>query len=160
MCGISQNPDTKNYIMILQNIYYCEKCGNKYVNAINKWCKLCLINYLKNNFTNWTSGNDIINDFIQKMQLHIDRYNDIIPEWIPYNQFVDVKEIKNDDNTATIYLALWNNGLLCFNDDKKEWIRKPNIKVTLKYLNNSQNIIDEFLNEVWNYIQFFLNSLV
>jgi ribosomal protein L37AE/L43A len=155
MYGISQHPDTKDYIIVLLDKYYCEKCGKEYTNIYYKWCKPCSINYFKNSFTNWTSGNEIIDDFIQKMQLKIDEYKDITLEWIPYNQFVDVKEIEKDDNnTASIYLALWNDGFLCFNYDKKEWIRKPNIKVTLKYLNNSQNIIDELLSEVWNYYNF------
>jgi hypothetical protein len=148
MYGISQNPDTKDYIMILQD-KYCEKCGKEYSILYYKWCKSCHINYFKNNFANWTSGNDIIDDFIQKMQLKINRYDDIILEWIPYNQFVDVKEIeKFDDNITTIYSALWNDGLLHYSSDKKEYIRKPNMKVALKCLNNSQNVIYEFLNEV------------
>jgi hypothetical protein len=149
MYGISQDPDTNNYIIVLQDKYYCEKCGKGYTNTNNKWCKPCSINYFKNRFTSWTSGNDIIDDFIQKKQLQIDKYNNIILEWIPYNQLVNVKEIEKDDNNiATIYLALWNNGLLHYSSDKKEWIRKPNIKVVLKCLNNSQSIIYEFLNEV------------
>jgi hypothetical protein len=153
MYGISQNPNTKDYITVSQDKYYCEKCGEKYtdyiVNTNNKWCKPCSINYFKNSFTGWTSGNDIIDDFIQKMQLKIDTYNDIILEWIPYNQFVNVKKIgKDDDNITHIYSALWNDGLLHYSNNKKEYIRKPNMKVTLKCLNNSQNIICEFLNEV------------
>ena len=32
--------------------------------------------------------------------------------------------------------------------NKKEWIRRSNKKVALKCLNNSQNMINEFLNEV------------
>jgi hypothetical protein len=129
--------------------YRCNKCEEIYTDINNQWCKPCSINYFKNSFTNWTSGNEIIDDFIQKMQLKIGKYKNIIFEWIPYNQFVDVKEIgKDNDNTATIYLALWNNGLLHYNSDKKEWIRKPNINVVLKCLNNSQNIIYEFLNKV------------
>jgi hypothetical protein len=129
--------------------YRCNKCEEIYTDVDNKWCEPCLINHLKNNFTNWTSGNEIIDDFIQKTQLKIDTYEDIILEWIPYNQFVDVKETgKDDDNIATIYSALWNDGLLHYNSDKKEWIRKPNIKVVLKCLNNSQNIIYELSNKV------------
>jgi hypothetical protein len=151
MYGISQNPNTKDYIIVivLQDKYYCEKCGKKYKYIEEQWCEPCSINYFKNSFTNWTSGNDIIDDFIQKMQLKINSYYDVILEWIPYNQFVNVKEIeKFDDNITTIYSALWNNGLLHYNSDKKEYIRKPNMKVTLKWLNSSQNIIYEFLNKV------------
>jgi ribosomal protein L37AE/L43A len=146
--GISQNPNTKDYIIVLQDKYYCEKCGKKYTNVYDKWCKPCSINYFKNSFTNWTSGNNIIDDFIQKMQLKINRYDDIILELIPYNQFVDVKEIGKDDDNTTIYSALWNDGLLHYSSDKKEYIRKPNMKVTLKWLNSLQNIIYEFLNKV------------
>jgi hypothetical protein len=128
--------------------YRCNKCEEVYTDIDKKWCEPCQINHLKNNFTNWTSGNEIIDDFIQDMQLKIISYDKIL-EWIPYNQFVDIKEIgKDDDNIATIYLALWDDGLLHYNSDKKEWIRKPNIKVALKCLNNSQNIIYEFSNEV------------
>jgi hypothetical protein len=35
------------------------------VDKKHKWCKFCHINHLKNNFTNWTSGNEIIDNFIQ-----------------------------------------------------------------------------------------------
>src|SRR2546430_15976241 len=91
--GISQSPDTKDFILvlqILQNAYfeiYCENCYEKYTNINYKWCKSCQINDLKNNYTNWTSGNDKLDDFIQKKQLEIDYCNDVVFEWIPYDQF-------------------------------------------------------------------------
>src|SRR3989442_15457378 len=94
--GISQSPDTKNFILvlqILQNKYlkeYCGKCYKKYTSATYKWCSPCQI---KNNFPEWTSGNNKIDDFIQKKQLEIDHYNDIVFEWIPCNQFNDIKVI-------------------------------------------------------------------
>jgi hypothetical protein len=65
--------------------YRCNKCEEIYADIDNKWCKPCQINYLKNNFTNWTSENEIIDDFIQRKQSRIDKYDDIILEWIPYN---------------------------------------------------------------------------
>ncbi|POG70634.1 hypothetical protein GLOIN_2v103127 [Rhizophagus irregularis DAOM 181602=DAOM 197198] len=90
--GLSQNPETKDYILIFSQEYFklcCGKCGKKYENRQNRrneWCKTCQINHLKNNFTNWTSGNEKIDDFIQKMQLKINKFNDAIFEWIPYNE--------------------------------------------------------------------------
>jgi hypothetical protein len=142
MYGISQDPDTKNYIMILQN-KYCEKCG-KYV--YYKWCKSCHINYLKNNFTNWTSGNKKIDNFIQKMQLKISEYNDIILEWIPYIQFINIEEIGRDYNNFIIYLAIWNNGPLYYNIDKEKLIKKSEqvVLIALNYFDD----IDKFLNKV------------
>ena len=81
------------------------------------------------------------------MQLRIDEYDDVIVEWIPYNQFNDIKEI-GKDGFATVYSAIWKDGQLDYNYDKKEKERIPNKKVALKCLYNSQNITNEFLNEV------------
>uniref|UniRef100_U9U3M6 Uncharacterized protein n=1 Tax=Rhizophagus irregularis (strain DAOM 181602 / DAOM 197198 / MUCL 43194) TaxID=747089 RepID=U9U3M6_RHIID len=137
--------------MVLYHIDICNKCGEEYTSTYINWCRSCQINYLKNNFTNWTSGNEKIDDFIRKKQLKFDLYYTII-EWIPYNQFIDIKKIeKNVDNAVTIYSALWNNGSLHYDINKKELTRRPDINVVLKCLNNSQNvinIIDEFLIEV------------
>ncbi|PKY28680.1 hypothetical protein RhiirB3_444964 [Rhizophagus irregularis] len=83
----------------------CGKCGKKYTDMTNKWCKSCQINHLKNNFTNWTSKNEKIDNFIQKIQLKINNYNDIIFEWIPYDQFTD-KSDKYD------FIEIWKNGPL------------------------------------------------
>ena len=81
------------------------------------------------------------------MQLKIDEYNDIILEWIPYNQFDDIKELCKSD-LATIYSAIWKDGPLNYRRNIKEYTRYASTKVALKCLNNSQNITNEFLNEV------------
>jgi hypothetical protein len=61
----------------------------------------------------------------------------------------------------TEYSALWNDGSLRYNNVKKEWIRNPNEKVVLICLNNSQNIIYEFLSKVYEIIyKFNLNALI
>ncbi|CAB4431867.1 unnamed protein product [Rhizophagus irregularis] len=57
----------------------------------------------------------------------------MIFEWIPYDQFNDIKEI--------------GPGLSL---DYK-WKRESNTKVALKCLHNSQNFLDEFINEVKAY---------
>ena len=122
----------------------CKKCGKRYTSY--RWCKPCQIDNLKGNFTNWTSGNEKIDNFIQEMQLKINRYNDIVFEWIPYNQFSDIKEI-GKGGFATVYSAIWKDGALEY-DGFNEYTRKSNCKVALKCLHNSQNITNEFLNEV------------
>ena len=67
-------------------------------------------------------------------------------EWIPYNQFDDIKEIGKRD-FVTIYSGLWKSGPLTYdeNNDEKYTRESANKKVTLKC---SQNLIDEILNEV------------
>ena len=128
----------------------CKKCGEQYTNNWN-CCKPCQIDNLKGNFTNWTSGNEKIDDFIQAMQLKIDDVDDIVFEWIPYNQFSDIKEIGRG-GFATVYSAIWKDGPLQYDyKEKYEYTRKldySNYKVALKCLHNSQNITSEFLNEV------------
>ena len=83
------------------------------------------------------------------MQLKIKKYGDTIVEWIPYDQFDNIKEIRKDD-FGTLFSAIWKNGLLRYDSDRYEKIHKRNSKnqkVILKCY-NSQNITDEFFNEV------------
>ena len=137
--------------MVLQD-GYCEKCGEEYTNKDciyieKRWCKPCQISYLEKNFTNWTSGNEKVDDFIQEIQPKINNYYDIIVEWIPYNQFDNIKEI-GKDGFFTVFSAIWKNGQLNYNDYKKIYKRNSNQKILLKCYTNSQNITDEFFNEV------------
>ena len=93
------------------------------------------------------SGNKKIDKLIQEMQLKIYSKNDAIFEWIPYNQFDNIKEISKGD-FATIYSAIWKNGPLNYNYDNMEYIRKSDKNIALKCLHNSQNITNEFLDKV------------
>ena len=113
--GISQNPNTKVYIIIIQDIYF--------------------------------SGNEKIDNLIKEMQLKRSSNMDIVFEWVPYNQLNIVEEISKGD-LATIYSAIWHNGPLHYNYNKKEYTRNPDKKVTLKCIHNLQNIDNEFLDEV------------
>ncbi|EXX53695.1 Mkk2p [Rhizophagus irregularis DAOM 197198w] len=147
--GISRDPATKDYVMILQD-GYCEKCGEQYTDKWLEWCKPCLINHLQSNFTNWTSGNKRVDILIQEIQLQVDKWYDIIFEWIPFDQFSDFKEVGRG-GFSKVYSAIWKDGPLDYDIDKKEWRRQPNKKVALKCLFNSENISDAFLNEVKAY---------
>jgi hypothetical protein len=146
--GLTQNPNTKDYIMVLED-EYCEKCGNQYTQKqkFRKWCKQCQINGLKENFKYWTSENEKVDNFIKEMQLKINSCNDIVVEWIPYDHFDNIKKI-GTGGFATVYLATWKDGLLQYNNYRKEYERFSNEWVALKCLHNSQNITNEFLNEV------------
>ena len=127
------------------NVNKCKKCDKEYTQY--RWCKPCQINNFKKNFTNWTSGNEKIDNHIQEMQLKISSdYDDIVFEWIPYDQFDNIKEVSKGDS-ATVYSAIWKDGPLNYNDEITEYLRISDKKVALKCLYNSQNIT-EFLNEV------------
>ena len=122
-------------------VFYCKECSKQ----AKQQCKECHINYL-NCFTNWTSGNNKIDNFIQEMQLKVDFIN-MVFEWIPYDQFNFIKEI-GKGGFAKVYSAKWKDGPLYYSDIKKEYTRNQNKKVALKCLYNSKNITNEFLNEV------------
>jgi hypothetical protein len=141
--GISQNPNTKDYILVVHNKYYnkyCEKCDKEYIKLYHNCCETCLIN----NSINWTSGNEKIDNFIQEMQLKNSIKSSVIFEWIPYNEFIEIKEI--GDNCLTT--AIWKKGPLIYNTHEKKWMRTSFKKVCLKYLSYSQNVTDEFINKV------------
>ena len=102
----------------------------------------------------WASGNEKIDDFIQERQLKINDYNDIVFEWIPYNQFNEIKETGKNGLT-TIYSAIWKDGPLHYK--YSECTRDSNKKVALKYLHNLQGSIDSLINEVCNFFK-YLNT--
>ncbi|GBB88961.1 hypothetical protein RclHR1_15590002 [Rhizophagus clarus] len=119
----------------------------------DRWCKPCQINNIKKNFATYSSGNEKIDEFIQEIRLNIENYNDIIFEWIPYNQFNDIKKVKKSDS-ATLYSAIWIDGSLKYvlNKEEYKYERIPDEKVFFKCLNNSQNIIfNELKNEIKSY---------
>src|SRR5687767_11528079 len=92
--GITQDPNTKNYMMVL-----------KYK------CKICIFDckslYFQQYFKNWTSGNNDIDKFIQDTQLsaHCDARKAL--EWIPYDRFYDIKYIAKDEFGKVYYRANW-----------------------------------------------------
>ena len=86
---ISQDPITKNYNIIYPDGYYCNKCGELYINIKRKCCKLC---HLKTYFANTASRNE-----------KIDRSSDIIFEWILHNQFSNIKK------RVLFFIAPWES---------------------------------------------------
>ncbi|PKK67153.1 hypothetical protein RhiirC2_783889, partial [Rhizophagus irregularis] len=139
--GITQNPETKDYMIVLKNYYNnkCNKCD----------CACGSIHFLLN-FNNWTSGNDDIDEFIQGTQLSTHK-NDVKKalEWIPYNKLYNVEYIAKG-GFGIVYKANWIDGNISFWDDGyQNWKRiSQNMPVALKSLNNSENISLEFMNEI------------
>jgi hypothetical protein len=112
--GISQNPDTNDYILV----------------------------------QNWASENEKIDDFIQEKQLINKYFNDVVLEWIPYNQFNEIKKTGSSD-LITVYSAIWKDGPLY---KKFGWstnyTRDSNKKVALKYLHNSKDPVKFVIKKV------------
>src|SRR5438034_11170406 len=107
---MSQSPDTKDYILVLQYGYcfeygkiYCKNCSIKFIHLDYMWCKQCLIT------ANNNSKNEKIDDLIKEMRLKINSCFNIVFEWIPYDQFNYIKKV-GEGGFATVYSAIWKDG--------------------------------------------------
>lgn len=79
----------------------CKNCGNKYTNKKNAKSKHCVVCINK---SKWTSENEMIDNFVQEMQLKFnERDNDII-ELVPYYRFENIDDVSKG-NSCTIYLV-------------------------------------------------------
>src|SRR5437764_618778 len=116
---MSQNPYTKDYIMVFPIKNHYKGCDLVYTNVDYKWYKPCQINELK--FTNWTSGDENVDDFIQKMRSKFNIPLDKVFEWIPYNQFNDIEGI-GISHIAKVYSATWKDGPLNYDEDTKKYV--------------------------------------
>src|SRR6266542_1137313 len=84
----------------------CENCQEECLATL--YCEHCVRNYLIANFSNWTSGNDDVDNLIQKCQMETFCPNTII-EWIPYNNFQNIKYLTKG-GCSEIYTAEWIGG--------------------------------------------------
>ena len=101
---------------------------------------------MQENLCTW-SGNERIDNLIKEKQQKANDPGDFF-EWIPYNKFENIKKI-GKGGFATIYSAIWKDGLLdSYNEKNHEFRRCGKSKVALKCLDNCKNLSDDFLNEV------------
>jgi hypothetical protein len=134
--------------------YYglCNECKQP-TNTGYRWCFYCNPKYFQSNFKNWTSGNNDVDEFIQKSQLQPKKWYQFI-EWIEYDKFEGVEYLAKG-GFGTTYKAIWKEG--CIRGyENGQWIRNGETKVALKCLHNSQSITTEFLKEVG----YFLINLI
>ena len=127
----------------------CPTC-NRY-NSNHSWCQSCDPKLLTER---WTSGNEALDELIKSTQLKVTTYdNKYYLQWIPYNDLRNIEKI-GEGGFATISKATWLNGERSVNYKNNERTSKGRI-VALKKLHNSQNISDEFLEEV----NYFTNNV-
>ncbi|GBC04127.1 hypothetical protein RclHR1_05520015 [Rhizophagus clarus] len=114
----------------------CENCQDECFATY--YCEHCVRNYLKENFSNWTSGNNDIDDLIQKCQIETFRPDRII-EWIPYNNLQNV-EYLTKGGYSEIYTATWIDGNYDEWDSKEKQLKRSrNLWVILKELENVES---------------------
>ncbi|RHZ89587.1 hypothetical protein Glove_13g125 [Diversispora epigaea] len=132
----------------------CPECNQKETSWI--WCKSCNSKHFQNDFNNWTSGNDKIDKFIQDAQLNAGIHYLAI-EWIPYDQFKDVKQI-GKGGFGTIHYARWIDGSIEEWDiENQQWKRYRNREVALKKFDKFVNFND-VLNEMEIHFKTYASS--
>ncbi|GET64075.1 kinase-like domain-containing protein [Rhizophagus irregularis DAOM 181602=DAOM 197198] len=111
------------------------------------WCKICNSIRFQNDFNKWTSGNEIVDKFIQNAQSKARNRQEVI-EWIPYEKLSDIQYL-DKGGFSTIFKAIWLvGGIEKWNNKIQQWERYAFTRVVLKSLNNSSNVNKDFLNEV------------
>ena len=122
------------------------------------WCQPCNAKRLEENFKNWTSGNKVIDEFIQQSQLNA-VYSRKCLEWIPFEKFQNITYITRG-GFGKVYSADWPEGNISSWDiENKKWKRFSS-QVVLKSLDNSSDICTDFLNEVKNNLLYILFKLL
>src|SRR5688572_24055315 len=128
----------------------CEDCQLECL--ATSFCEYCFRNYLKANFSNWTSGNDEIDNLIQKCQMETKRPSGVT-EWIPYNNLQNIKYLTKG-GCSEIYTADWIYGAYEEWDPKgQQLIRAYELGVqyvVLKRLENVESANRRWFEEVGN----------
>src|SRR6266511_1943509 len=123
----------------------CNKC--RLTRYSDRFCENCISLYLQELFNTWTSGNDIIDNFIQKCQ-KLSSLPGYIMEWIPFGQFEEVKYLTKG-GFGSIYTAKWTKGnIFDYDENKKEFTYFGPRDVVLKMLDDSNNPGKKFFDEV------------
>ena len=127
----------------------CENCNKECLATL--YCEHCVRNHLKAKFSSWTSGNDDIDNLIQKCQMET-LGPDGIAEWIPYSNLQNIKYL-TEGGFSKIYTAKWIDGMYLEWDPKKQQLTRLGVHdVILKRLENVENANQSWLEEVCNLI--------
>ncbi|RIA87480.1 hypothetical protein C1645_285446 [Glomus cerebriforme] len=127
----------------------CENCKQECI-AIT-YCEYCIRNYLKAKFSNWTSGNNDIDNLIQKCQTEMLVPNMVV-EWIPYNNLQNIKYLTKG-GCSEIYTAYWIGGRYKeWNSREQQLKRGRRLKVILKKLKNVENANQSWLEEAKSHL--------
>jgi hypothetical protein len=138
----------RNKVMYNEGIRrVCENCNQECL--ATSYCEYCVRNYLKVKFLSWTSGNDNVDNLIQKCQMETNVPYKII-EWIPYDNLKDIKYLTRG-GFSEIYTANWINGEYEEWDSKnQQLIRHGSMNVVLKSLENVESADQNWFEEVCN----------
>ena len=123
----------------------CENCQDECLATL--YCEHCVRNYLKENFSNWTSENSDIDNLIQKCQMETFRPDSTV-EWIPYNNLQNIKYLTKG-GCSEIYTADWIDGQYNKWDNQEQQLERTGMeKIILKKLENVESANRSWFDEV------------
>ncbi|CAG8439174.1 8869_t:CDS:2 [Acaulospora morrowiae] len=116
------------------------------------WCQSCESKRFEEKFGTWTSGNDDIDCFILETQLDAKSCFDYL-EWIPYDRLRDVRYV-GSGRFGSVYRSIWIDGPRDkWDKGINQYMREGMYPVALKSLDNSQNISQEFLEGLRDFLR-------
>jgi hypothetical protein len=123
----------------------CENCNQECLATL--YCEYYVRNYLKENFSNWTSGNNDIDNLIQKCQMESLGPENIV-EWIPYSNLENINYLTKG-GFSEIYTADWINGKYeNWDSEKQQLVRFGTCEAILKRLENVESANQSWFEEV------------
>ncbi|GBC02271.1 hypothetical protein RclHR1_04530013 [Rhizophagus clarus] len=148
--GITKDPKESDYMLVIDNGNLCKKClqlkARTDLEHWEAWCYPCNSKYFQGEFKSWTSGNGIIDKFIQKTQIEALRYYEVV-EWIPFDRFNDIQVFKGE--SGSILIATWIDGPIRNCDYKNnKWERiLANEKFCLRSIGENISDLSEIENQ-------------
>ncbi|RGB27447.1 kinase-like domain-containing protein [Rhizophagus diaphanus] len=124
----------------------CMKCGQR--RSYYRWCILCERKQSEENFKNWTSGNNDIDEFIKHSQFHSSGPQTFL-EWIPFNRLENTKYLSKASR-STVYSAIWKDGPRVLWNHQNQEYKRSKAQVLVKLYHEDQ--VNEILNELKIYL--------
>ncbi|POG82942.1 kinase-like domain-containing protein [Rhizophagus irregularis DAOM 181602=DAOM 197198] len=127
----------------------CENCNQKCLATL--YCEFCVRNYLKAKFSNWSSGNEDIDNLIQECQMETTDPDSII-EWIPYSNLININYLAKG-GYSEIYTAEWIHGKYDEWDSKEQQLKRLGEQVViLKRLENFESANKRWFEEAISHL--------
>src|SRR3989440_47853 len=95
----------------------CDECSQP--NTDKYWCQSCNSKHFQQDFNKWTSGNKVIDEFVQKFQLNGTCKEELL-EWIPYEKIMNIEYLAD----GGFCKGQWIDGhILEWDIDQNKWKR-------------------------------------
>ncbi|PKY22333.1 kinase-like protein [Rhizophagus irregularis] len=117
-------------LILPTNNVTCKRCDSKFTDQ--NWCYDCEAQKFQEDFPNWTSENESLDELIQYSQLSAIT-NDTYFEWINFNRFNNIENMHS--LYYEFYTAIWLDGSRELWDNRsQQWARTGPVKIILRRL--------------------------